>query len=99
MCGQYDWVLLMVTPQGAFSFVASEREDKHCSLGSNLVLRSGSHRIDNTQKHRQRFGTGWEGGDQLIFGCIYLRGLTDCDTAISFFLKENLYYFYVQKTP
>ena len=83
VCGQYDWVLLMVTPQGAFSFVASEREDKHCSLGSNLVPRSGSHRIDNTQKHRQRFGTGWGGGDQLIFGCIYLRGLTDCDTAIS----------------
>ena len=24
MCGQYDWVLLMVAPQGACSFVASE---------------------------------------------------------------------------
>ena len=27
VCGQYDWVLLMVAPQGACSFVASEREE------------------------------------------------------------------------
>ena len=27
VCGQYDWVSLMVTPQGACSFVASEREE------------------------------------------------------------------------
>ena len=47
-----------------------------------MVPRSGSHRIDNTQKHRQRFGAGG-GGDQLIFGRIHLRGLTDCDSAIS----------------
>ena len=27
VCGQYDWVLLIVVPQGACSFVASEREE------------------------------------------------------------------------
>ena len=27
VCGQYDWVLLMVAPQGACSFMASEREE------------------------------------------------------------------------
>ena len=49
-----------------------------------MVPRSGSHRIDNTQKHRQRFGAGGGGGgDQLIFEHIHLRGLTDCDSAIS----------------
>ena len=47
-----------------------------------MVPRSGSHRIDNTQKHRQRFGAGG-GGDKLIFERIHLRGLTDCDSAIS----------------
>ena len=48
-----------------------------------MVPRSGSHRIDNTQKHRQRFGAGGGGGDKWIFERVHLRGLTDCDSAIS----------------
>ena len=46
-----------------------------------MVPRSGGHRIDNTENHRQRFGNG--GADQLIFGYIHLKGLTDCDTDVS----------------
>ena len=42
---------------------------------------SGGHSIEKTHNHRQRFGGG--GPDQLIFGCIHLRGLTDCDTDVS----------------
>ena len=42
---------------------------------------SAGHSIDKTQNHRRRFGSG--GADQLIFGCIHLRGLTDCDTYVS----------------
>ena len=45
-----------------------------------MVPRSGSHSIDNTQKQAEVWK--W-GADQLIFGCIHLRGLTDCDTDVS----------------
>ena len=49
-----------------------------------MVPRSGSHRIDNTQKHRQRFGAGGRGGGRPVDIWAYsFEGLTDCDSAIS----------------
>ena len=84
VCGQYDWVSLMVAPQGACSLWPARGKRQALILRVELGTRkSGGHSIDKIHNHRQRFGSGgptswywvysFEGPDRLWHWC-FLRG-------------------------
>ena len=59
VCGQYDWVSLIVGPQGACSLWPARGKRQALILRVELGTRkSGGHSIDKIHNHRQRFGSG-----------------------------------------